>query len=218
MKLKLYLIYQEIAFPFRMSKATVSHVCDCRLHVAYYRLKGHIIWPERKTMQQTMPQSFYDAFGAKVAVIVDVLRSRLNSPCPSFLRHRCRLNTNQATLQCFWQVLHHKGHFISEGWGTKSKHTTEHWDSGQAATRGRPRRPWFLYLKQCGTSLCKDNIPAFTKGKQQLSVSEATTIKIANVRIHVEKVIGLVRNTYATLKVHYQSTLQHVNQVMICSN
>lgn len=36
-------------------------------------------------------------------------------------------------------------------------------------------------------------IPSFTKGKKQLSAQEVeTTQKIANIRIHVERVIGLV--------------------------
>ena len=44
-------------------------------------------------------------------------------------------------------------------------------------------------------------IPAFTKGKKQLSVQEVEeTRKIANVRIHVERVIGLVRRKYVILQ------------------
>ncbi|KAL1417416.1 hypothetical protein MTO96_006159 [Rhipicephalus appendiculatus] len=49
----------------------------------------------------------------------------------------------------------------------------------------------------CAT-LC---IPAFTKGKSQLSALEvASTRKLANVRIHVERVIGLVRNKFIIMK------------------
>ena len=44
-------------------------------------------------------------------------------------------------------------------------------------------------------------IPAFTKGKKQLSAQEVEeTRKIANVRIHVERVIGLVRRKYVILQ------------------
>ena len=42
-------------------------------------------------------------------------------------------------------------------------------------------------------------IPAFTKGKSQLDpVDIESTRGIANVRIHVERVIGLLRNKYTT--------------------
>ncbi|KAL1279245.1 hypothetical protein QQF64_025918 [Cirrhinus molitorella] len=52
--------------------------------------------------------------------------------------------------------------------------------------------PNFLVLMQ---------IPAFTKGKRQLSADEVEqTREIANVRIHVERVIGLVRRKYQILQ------------------
>ena len=44
-------------------------------------------------------------------------------------------------------------------------------------------------------------IPAFTKGKTQLSAKEVeVSHKIASVRIHIERVIGLLRNRYTILK------------------
>ena len=47
-------------------------------------------------------------------------------------------------------------------------------------------------------------IPAFTRGKQQLSTSEVEYSKrLLKVRIHVERMIGLLKNKYAIL----QSTL-----------
>ena len=45
------------------------------------------------------------------------------------------------------------------------------------------------------------SIPAFTKGKSQLSAMEIEeTRTIANVRIHIERVIGNVRQKYTILK------------------
>ena len=47
-------------------------------------------------------------------------------------------------------------------------------------------------LAICGAHLC---IPAFTKGRDQLSRSEVEkTRQLANVRIHVERVIGQLKN------------------------
>ena len=43
-------------------------------------------------------------------------------------------------------------------------------------------------------------IPAFTKGKKQLLAKEVeTTRKIASIRMHIERVIGLVKNRYHIL-------------------
>ena len=42
-------------------------------------------------------------------------------------------------------------------------------------------------------------IPAFTRGKSQLSAKEVeVSRKIASVRIHIERVIGLLKNRYTT--------------------
>ena len=44
-------------------------------------------------------------------------------------------------------------------------------------------------------------IPVFTRGKNQLSAAEVErTRKIAPVHIHIEKVIGLLKNRYTILK------------------
>lgn len=44
-------------------------------------------------------------------------------------------------------------------------------------------------------------MPAFTKGKPQLSAYEVEKArKVVNVRIHVERVIGLLQNKYRILK------------------
>ncbi len=46
----------------------------------------------------------------------------------------------------------------------------------------------------------KLHLPAFTKGKKQLSAMEVeNTHSIANVRIHVERVIGVVHQKYRLL-------------------
>ena len=48
-------------------------------------------------------------------------------------------------------------------------------------------------------------IPAFMKGKSKLSPTDIeTTRKLANVRIHVERVIGLVRQKYTILSSAFQ--------------
>ena len=98
--------------------------------------------------------------------------------------------------------------FVSEAWGgrTSDKYLTENCDFLEflvpgdmvMADRG------FTISDSVGLKQAKLSIHAFTKGKSQLDpVDVERTRGIANVRIHVERVIGLLRRKYTFL----QSTL-----------
>lgn len=59
----------------------------------------------------------------------------------------------------------------------------------------------FNISESVGFYCARLHVPAFTKGKKQLSAEEVlSTRKLANVRIHVERVIGLIRNKFKILK------------------
>ena len=94
--------------------------------------------------------------------------------------------------------------FISEGWGGRvsDKHLTEnsglldHLTPGDVILADRG----FDIQESVGLFCSTIKIPAFTKGKKQLSGIEVEqTRRIANVRIHVERVIGNIRKKYSIL-------------------
>ena len=59
------------------------------------------------------------------------------------------------------------------------------------------------------------NIPAFPKGKNQLNPLDAEkTRKIANVRIHVERFIGVLRQKYTILPTDFLTSNQE-NQISL---
>lgn len=98
--------------------------------------------------------------------------------------------------------------FVSEAWGgrTSDKFLTENCGFLKNLVPGD------LVLADRGFTVHEEvwfrqaelNIPAFTKGKNQLDpVDVEKTRRIANVRIHVECVIGVLRQKYTIL----QSTL-----------
>ena len=102
--------------------------------------------------------------------------------------------------------------FVSEAWGAQAsdKHITENCGILKKllpgdiilADRG------FNIAESMGTMQAKLHIPAFTKGKSQLSALEVEqTRSITNVKIHIERVIGLVRQQYtilqSTLPIHF---------------
>ena len=59
----------------------------------------------------------------------------------------------------------------------------------------------FNIQESVGLMCAEVKIPSFTKGRQQLSAIDVESSRnIANVRIHVERVIGLLRNKYTILQ------------------
>ena len=92
--------------------------------------------------------------------------------------------------------------YISSAWGGKvsDKYLTEHCGilntllPGDIVLADRG----FDISDSVGMFQAHLQIPAFTKGKNQLEVEE--TRSIANVRIHVERVIGCVRQKFSILK------------------
>ena len=92
--------------------------------------------------------------------------------------------------------------FVSELWGGRvsDKYLTEY--SGIVDKLATPwgcclSRQGFDIKESVGTMQAKFHIAAFTKGKSQLSAMEVTdTRTIANVCIHIERVIGTARQKY----------------------
>ena len=94
--------------------------------------------------------------------------------------------------------------YISEGWGGRmsDKYITEHCSllsnlvPGDTVLADRG----FDISDSVGSYCSTLKIPAFTRGKGQLSCIEVKqTRKIANVRIHVERVIGNIRKKFSLL-------------------
>ena len=98
--------------------------------------------------------------------------------------------------------------FISKCWGGRASDIQIVRESGFSTTKYHC--PGDQILADRGFTLTEDFalnssteliIPAFTRGKSQLSANEIeTTRKIASVRIHIERVIGLMKNRYSILK------------------
>ncbi|XP_077498994.1 uncharacterized protein LOC144112615 [Amblyomma americanum] len=207
MKIKLNLQNADLAFRFNVSESTVSRIFDKWLHVAHCRLKSQVMWPERSALQRTMPQAFYDSFGSDVAVIIDCFEIKIERPS-SYLPRSETWSTYKGSNTAKYLIgIAPQGivTFISEGWGGRvsDKHITEHCGlldnllPGDVVLADRG----FNVADSVGFYRARLHLPAYTKGKKQLSAAEVgSTRKLANVRIHVERVIGLIRNKFLLLK------------------
>ena len=154
-----------------------------------------------------MPMAFREKFGTKVAAIVDCFEIFIERPSNLYARAQTwssykHHNTEKYLIGITPQV---SVSFISEGWGGRASDKYITTKSGfiknllprdiVLADRG------FNIDELIATVGASIQIPAFTKVKRQLSGKEVdSTRSIANVRIHVERIIGAVRQKYTMLE------------------
>ncbi|CAN8013760.1 unnamed protein product [Ixodes persulcatus] len=207
MKLKWNFPVQDLAYRFGVSDSTVSRIFEKWLHAAFWRLKSQIVWPSRRDIQSTMPQAFFDSFGQKVAVIIDCFEIKIERPSSLLPRSETWSQYKNSNTGKFLIGISPQGviTYISEGWGgrTSDKHITENCGLLDLLSQGDVvlADRGFDIADTLSLYCAKLHVPAFTKGKKQLSALEIeSTRKLANVRIHVERVIGLVRNKYIIMK------------------
>lgn len=207
MKLRLNLSLQDLAYRFDVSKATVSRIFSSVVHVMYVRMGGFILWPERDELRRTMPMEFRKYFGLKVAIIIDCFEIFIERPSNLLARAQTWSSYKHHNTVKYLIGVTPQGSvsFLSKAWGGRAsdKHITENCSlldkllPGDLVLADRG----FDIAESVGLMCAELKIPAFTKGKRQLSPMEVeSTRKIAHVRIHVERVIGLVRNKYTILQ------------------
>ena len=206
MKLKLNMPLEDLAYRFNVSVPTVSRVFQVWMTVMDKRLSSFIKWPERENLWRTMPQCFQFSFGKKTTVIIDCFEVFIDRPSNLLAR-----------AQTFSSYKHHNTvkvligitpqgtiSFVSKAWGgrTSDKFLTENCGIMEKLLPGD------LVMADRGFTIHESlvfkqaelTIPAFTRGKDQLDpVDVEKTRGIANVRIHVERVIGLLRRKYTIL-------------------
>ena len=207
MRLRLNLPLKDLAYRFQVSLSTVCRIWHKLVNVLHQRLGFLIEWPEREMLKATMPMEFRQAFGSKVAVIVDCFEIFIERPSNLLARAQTWSNYKHHNTVKFLIGIAPQGcvTYISSAWGGRvsDKRITE--DSGLL----KNLLPGDIVLADRGFNIedsvafyCASlKIPAFTRGKKQLSAYEVEeTRMIASVRIHVERVIGLVRRKYQILQ------------------
>ena len=206
MKLKLNMPFEDLSYRFNVSLSTVSRIFQAWMIVMDVRLRPLIKWPDREDLWRTMPQCFQNSFGKKTTVIIDCFEVFIDRPSNLLAR-----------AQTFSSYKHHNTvkvligitpqgtiSFVSKAWGGR---TSDKFLTDNCGILGKIL-PGDLVLADRGFTIQETlmfkqaelAIPAFTRGKDQLDpVDVEETRGIANVRIHVERVIGLLRRKYTIL-------------------
>ena len=206
MNLRLGLSNYDLAFRFSISESTVGRVFSKWISAMDIRLSPLIKWPDHESLQTTMPFCFRRHYGLKVASIIDCFELFIEKP------------SNLLAKACTWSSYKHYNtakyligitpqgtvSYVSKGWGGRvsDKYITEHCGylnnllPGDVVLADRG----FDIGDSVGLMGATLDIPAFTRGRDQLTAGEIErTRKIANVRIHVERIIGVIRQRYTIL-------------------
>ena len=169
---------KDLAYRFDVHPSTISRILLKWLTIMDIRLKSLIIWPERENLRKTMLECFRAEFGDKVATVIDCFEV--------FIEHL----SNLLARSCTWSNYKHHNtvklligitpqgvvSFISDAWGGRAsdKFLTEHCGilnyllPGDIVLADRG----FDIANSVGMQQAHLHIPAFTRGKSQLSALE----------------------------------------------
>ena len=206
MKLRLNLLDADLARRFGVSQSTVSKLIMKWINVMYVCLQPLIIWPEREDVCATMPKECSQFFKRCISII-DCFEVFCERPCGLMGRAQTFSNYKHHKTVKFLISITPQGviSFISKGWGgrTSDKHLTEHCGILKKLLPGDQIMAdrGFTIHESVGSFGAELIIPPFTRGKAQLSQTEIDKARqLSRVRIHVERVIGLLRNKYMCLQ------------------
>ncbi|XP_071109393.1 uncharacterized protein [Haliotis cracherodii] len=206
MRLRLNLPITDLSYRFGVSRATVSKTFLETLNMMYRSLQFLVRWPDRDELHETMPMVFRKYFGRGITCIIDCFEIFIDRPSNMTARAQTWSNDKHHNTAKYLIGITPQGavSFISEGWGGRvsDKHVTanskflDNLINGDVILADRG----FEIQDLVALVGAKVKYPAFMRGKQQLSATEVEyTRKIANVRIHVERVIGTVRQKFMIL-------------------
>ena len=166
-----------------------------------------VVWPDRNELRLSLPYAFRNGDFLNTVCIIDCFEIFMERPKNLLASAQCYSSYKSHCTQKYLIGITPQGtiSFISNGWGgrTSDKHITE--NSGFLSNL----LPGDLVLADRGFNITESvnsyqadlKLPAFTRGKKQLDpVDLENTRGLASVRIHVERVIGVLRQKYTMLQ------------------
>ena len=206
LKLRLNLGLQDLAYRLNVSLATVSRSFHATLEVMMVHLQWLIKWPEKEQLWKTMPNCFRACYGTKVVAIVDCYEIKIETPSHLLAKSATWSQYKHANTAKVFISMCPQGvtTFVSCAWGGRvsDKHLTVNCGFLSKLLPGD------IVLADRGFDIDEDvarmqatlQIPAFTRGCVQLSPQDLEkTRQLAHVCIHIERVIGAMRQRYSIL-------------------
>lgn len=206
MKIRLNLYDDDLAYRFSVHRTTVSRNFHKVLEVLDVKLSHLIKWPDRETLRETIPSSFRRFFKA-CCVIIDCTEIFIEQPSNllaraqvwSSYKHHSTVKfligiTPQGTIS---YVSRCAGGRISDKEIVERSNLIDFLLPGDIIIADRG----FTCSDYARMVYAEIKIPPFTKGKKQLEKVEVDwSRELSTVRIHVERVIGLLKQKYTILE------------------
>ena len=212
MKLKLGYSNKDLALRFNIKQQYGSMILRNWLHQLSNSLKHLIVWPSRESLRANLPKCFQSF--KNCCCIIDCTEIFIERPFNLNARAQTYSNYKSHNTIKFLVGISPTGAvtFLSSGWGGRASDKEITLRSGfldkvtygdcVLADRG------FLVEEELATRGAVLRIPAFTRGRTQMSVRDVDVSRqIAHVRIHVERVIGRLK------KFHILSSIIPISQV-----
>ena len=206
MRLRVNAHLEDLSYRFRIPLANVTKIIQHWIDVMHIRMRFLIKWPSREVVRANMPQIFKDLY-PRARCIIDCSEIFIERPHGYQARAQTYSNYKRHNTVKFLIGISPTGAitFLSQCWGGRAtdKHITQNsgfiqlLDHGDVVLADRG----FDITDDLGIFGVKLEIPSYTRGKKQLSLQDVEHSKrISKVRIHVERVIGLLKNKYTILQ------------------
>ena len=220
-RLRLDLSFELLAYLSGCGETTVRDYFWKWVDIMYAKLNFLVKWPDPESIILSLPPEFKEKF-PRLTSIIDCFELFIDMPGNLVAHQQTYSNYKKHTTVKVLISCSPLGAvtFLSLAWGGRVSDvdlvrqsgfisSTRHRPGDQIlADRGFPLEEDFAAL--CSAELV---IPSFTKGKSQLSAKEVETSREkSTIRIHVERVIGLLKNRYTilqgTLPIHMIKSLK----------
>jgi hypothetical protein len=197
---------RDLGYRFDISDKTASRVFHHTLNLLYYKMKSLVFWPSREKIIKTMPRIFQLEFGNVVSIVIDCFE--IYTEMPAALHAKSAMHSiykNHNTVKVLIGITPAGMiSFVSDGF---TGHTS---DKAIFSASGLADKLLLDDVVMCDRGFRIQNeveerqahviLPAFRKGVYQLDpVDVEETRNIANVRIHIERIIGSLRQKYEIL-------------------
>ena len=208
-KLRHNIPFYILAMQVSCGTTTVSVIMWKWVDLMYVKLSFLVRWPDRETMKECNPLAFKSLF-PRLTGIMDCFEISIDRPKNVKTRAQVYSNYKHHSTVKVFIVCRPLGAvtYVSPAWGGRVSDiqlvkkcgfisSAFHQPGDQLlADRGFTLVADFAAV--CGAKLL---IPSFTKGKKQLSPKEVETSRmLASVRMHIERVIGLMKNRFSILQ------------------